>query len=139
MTNQRFQLWIALIGLAIGAIILHYQGHPPSGNLTNAYATVFSGIDLVLVSLLFLFRGTALYALLLNSFLAFLGIIIMTDLAIQSVFQGWIKVSFTQNPIQWIGESMLPYITIVIADFMVGLVLYSLTVSRTGKFKEWFS
>ena len=139
MTNQRFQLWIALVCLAVGATILHYKFHPPSGHLANTYAVVFSAIDLVLVSLLFLFRRTALYALLLNSFLAFLGIIIMTDLAIESVFQGWIKVSFTQNPIQWIGESMLPYIAIVVADFMAGLVLYSLTVSGAGKFKEWFS
>ena len=76
MTNQRYQLWIALIGLSVGATILHYRFHPPSGHLTHLYALVFSMADLVLVSLLFLFRRTAVYALLLNSFLAFIGIII---------------------------------------------------------------
>lgn len=135
MPNQRIQLWIALVCLAIGATVLHYKFHPPSGHLTNTYAVVFSAIDLVVVSLLFLSRGTAVYALLLNSFLAFLGVIIMTDLAIESVFRGWIKVSFVENPIQWISDSMLPYIAIVIADFMVGLALYRLTLRSAGTSK----
>ena len=139
MTNQRYQLWIALIGLSVGATIMHYRFHPPSGNLTHLYAFVFSMADLVLVSLLFPFRKTAVYALLLNSFLAFIGIIIMTDLGIVSVFEGWIKVSFAENPIKWITDSMLPYIAIAVADFMVGLALYGLTVTGVGTAKESFS
>jgi len=124
MNEQRIQLWLALVGLAIGALILHYRLHPPEHSLTNFWATLFSAIDLILVSILFLFRSTAVWALLLNSFIAFIGIIIMTDLTIFSTYVGWIKVSPKEQPIAWLLESMLPDITILVADFLVGLVLY---------------
>ncbi len=85
---------------------------------------LFCSIDLVLVSILFLFKKTAVWALLLNSFIAFLGIIMMTDLTIVSTYHGWIKVSPLQQPFSWFVQSMFPDIAILIADLMVGLALY---------------
>jgi hypothetical protein len=133
MKAQRMQLWIALVGLAIGAIMLHIKLHPPLASLTQFWATMFCTIDLVLVSILFLFRSTALWALLMNSFIAFLGIIMMTDLTIVSTLEGWIKVSPREQPLAWLMESMLPDITILIADLFVGMVLYSIVIRPAEK------
>lgn len=131
MKGQRIQLWVALVCLAIGAFILHYKLHPPTENLTHFWASFFCGIDLVLVSILFLYKGMAVWALLLNSFIAFLGIIMMTDLTIVSTYAGWIKVSPVQQPWAWLLESMFPDIIILVADFMVGLVLFQVTMAQS--------
>lgn len=130
MKEQRKQLWVALVCLAIGAFTLHYKLHPPTENLTNFWATLFCGIDLVLVSILFLYRSMAVWALLLNSFIAFLGIIMMTDLTIVSTHAGWIKASPFQQPWAWFLESMFPDIIILVADFMVGLALFQATMAQ---------
>jgi hypothetical protein len=79
MTAQRAALWVALVALAVSAAMLHFRIHPPK-DLTNLWPNLFSLIDLVLVSALFLFRRTALLCLLLNSFLAFLGMIMIGGL-----------------------------------------------------------
>jgi hypothetical protein len=123
------QLWIALVGLAAGAFMLHYRIHPPQASLTNLWASLFPGIDLVLVSVLFLFRGTAIWALLLNSFIAYIGIILMSDLTIASVLKGAINVSPREQPFAWLLQTMLPDILILVADLFVGMALYKITVS----------
>jgi hypothetical protein len=128
MTAQRWQLWVALIGLSLGAFMLHYRIHPPAA-LTYFWPSLFAGIDVVLVSLLFLFRSTAVWGLLLNSFLAFIGIIMMTDFTIFSTLEGWYKVSPTDQPLAWLLQTMFPDNCVLIADFMVGLALYKVTMS----------
>ena len=62
MTTQRRQLWVALMALAVGATMLHYRIHTPGEDPTDLWPNLFSLIDLVLVSSLFLFRRTALVA-----------------------------------------------------------------------------
>jgi hypothetical protein len=131
MKAQRVQLWIALVGLAVGAFMLHYRIHPPQASLTNFWASLFPGIDLVVVSILFLFRGTVIWALLLNSFIAYLGIILMSDLTITSTLTGVIKVSPWEHPFAWLPQTMLPDILILIADLFVGMALYKITVSSS--------
>jgi hypothetical protein len=123
MTTQRWQLWVALVGLSLGAFMLHYRIHPPTA-LTYFWPSLFGGIDLVLVSLLFLFRSTAVWGLLLNSFLAIIGIIMMTDFTIVSALAGSYKVSFADQPLTWLMQTMLPDNCVLFADFMVGLALY---------------
>jgi len=130
MTGQRIQLWAALVCLAAGAFVLHYKFHPPAQSLTHFWAILFCGIDLILVSILFLYRPMAVWALLLNSFIAFLGIIMMTDLTIVSTYAGWIKVSPLQQPWAWFLESMFPNIIILVADFLVGLALFQVTMAQ---------
>ncbi len=129
MKAQRVQLWIALVGLAAGAFMLHYRIHPPQASLTNFWASLFPGIDLIVVSILFLFRGTVIWALLLNSFLAYIGIILMSDLTITSTLKGSIQVSPWAQPFSWLVQTMLPDIMILIADLFVGMALYKITVS----------
>jgi hypothetical protein len=129
MKAQRARLWIALVGLALGAFMLHYRIHPPQQALTNFWASLFPGVDLIVVSILFLFRGTAVWALLLNSFIAYLGIILMSDLSITSAFKGAIEVNPWKQPFSWLLQTMLPDIAILIADLFVGMALYKITVS----------
>ena len=91
MTTQRTALWVALVSLAVGATLLHYRIHPPQ-NLTYLWPNLFSLIDLVLVSALFRFRSTALLGLLLNSFMVFLGVIMMADYSLAATLAGQVKV-----------------------------------------------
>jgi hypothetical protein len=123
MTTQRRQLWVALVALAVGATMLHYRVHPPD-NLTHLWPNLFSVIDLILVSALFLFRGTALVGLLLNSFMAFLGIIMMADFSLSATLAGQVNVMPGQNFFGWLLLTTFPDIIILLADFLIGLALY---------------
>ena len=130
MSPHRTQLWLAQVTMALGAVMIHYIMHPPHHGITYVWGTLFPAIDLFLVSALFLSRRTAVWGLLLNSFLAFFGIIMMTDLIVVGALQGWIKTSFWDNPLRWLMESMLPNVLLAVADFFVGLVLYQLTITE---------
>ena len=123
MTTQRTALYAALVSLALGATLLHYRVHPPN-DLTFLWPTLFSLIDLVLVSALFRFRGTALLGLLLNSFLAFLGITMMADFSLSATLAGQMKVMPGANFFGWLLLTTFPDIMIAVADFLVGLALY---------------
>jgi hypothetical protein len=129
MTTHGRQLWVALLSLAIGAMMLHYRIHPPD-NLTYLWPNLFSLIDLVLVGFLFLFRGTALLGLLLNSFMAYLGIIMMADFSISATMGGQIKVLPGQDFFGWLLQTTFPDIIILVADFFVGLALYRTTLTE---------
>jgi hypothetical protein len=123
MTSQRTTLWTALVSLALGATLLHYRVHPPD-DLTDLWPNLFSLIDLVLVSALFRFRSTALPGLLLNSFLAFLGIIMMADYSFSATLAGQMKVTPGVNFFGWLLATTFPYTMIALADFLVGQALY---------------
>jgi hypothetical protein len=132
MTSQRLQLWVALVVLAIGASMLHFRIHPPK-DLTYLWPNLFSLIDLVVVSALFLLRGTALLGLLLNSFLAFLGIIMMADFSISATLAGQMKIMPGQNFFGWLLLTTFSDIMILVADFFIGLALYRAILSeKTG-------
>ena len=124
MKSQRLQLWVALVALAVGATLLHFRIHPPGEELTDLWPNLFSVIDLVLVSALFLFRSTALLGLLLNSFLAFFGIIMMGDLSLTATLTGHMKVMPGQNFFGWFLLTTFPDIMVALADFLLGLALY---------------
>ena len=123
MTTQRSTLWWALVSLALGATLLHYRVHPPQ-DLTYLWPSLFSLMELVLVSALFRFRGTALLGLLLNSFLAFLGIIMMADFSLSATLAGQVKVMPGVNFFGWLLLTTFPDIMIALADFLTGLALY---------------
>ncbi len=124
MQSQRATLWWALVALALGATLLHYRIHPPGKDLTLLWPNLFSVIDLVLVSALFRFRSTALLGLLLNSFLAFLGIIMMADFSLSATLAGQIKVMPGANFFGWLLLTTFPDIMIAVADFLTGQALY---------------
>jgi hypothetical protein len=123
MKAQRHLLWAALVALAAGAALLHLRIHPPK-DATYLWPNLFSWVDLGLVSLLFLSRGTALLGVILNSFLAYLGIIMMADYSISATRDGWIKIMPWENFFGWLLLTTFPDIVILFADLMVGLALY---------------
>ncbi len=53
----------------------------------------------------------------------------MTDLIIIGAISGWIKTDFWQQPLRWLMESMFPNVMIALADFLVGLALYKITMT----------
>jgi len=129
MKAQRHLLWAALVALAVGATMLHIRIHPPK-DTTYLWPNLFSLIDLGLVSLLFLSRGTALLGLILNSFLAYLGIILMADYSISATRDGWIKIMPWENFFGWLLLTTFPDIAILFADFLVGLALYKAIITE---------
>jgi hypothetical protein len=130
MRLYRHPLWWALVSLALGAALLHLRIHPPWQGLTYIWPNLLSLVDLVVVSLLFLSRSTAILGLLLNSFLAFLGIIMMADFSISATLAGKIQVLPQVNFLGWLLLTTLPDIAILFADLMVGLALYRLVMTE---------
>jgi hypothetical protein len=132
MRPPRYPLWAALVALAVGASLLHFRIHPPK-SVTYFWPNLFSWLDLVGVSLLFLFRGTAILGLLLNSFLAYLGIIMMADFSAEATMTGFIKIMPWENFGGWLLQTTFPDIAILVADFLVGLALYRAILMDTGR------
>jgi hypothetical protein len=133
MGSQRRQLWVALVALGVGAAMLHFRIHPPSGGRTYLLANIFAFTDLILVSILFYSRKTAVWGLLLNSFLAFLGIILMADFSLNATIHNSIKITPQQNFLTWILQTTFPDISVAAADFFVGTALYSATMADQKK------
>ena len=129
MKAQRHLLWAALVALVAGAALLHLRIHPPK-DATYLWPSLFSLIDLGLVSLLFLSRGTALLGVILNSFLAYLGIIMMADYSLSATRDGWIKIMPWENFFGWLLLTTFPDIVILFADLMVGLALYRVIMTE---------
>ena len=129
MKSPRPQLWVALVALALGATLLHLRIHPPD-ELTDVWPNLFSWIDLVAVSLLFLFRSTAVLAVILNSFLAYLGIIMMADFSLSATLAGKVAISPGVNFFGWLLLTTFPDIAILAADFFVGLALYRVIMTE---------
>ena len=75
----------------------------------------------MLVSLLFLFRSTAILGVILNSFLAYLGIIMMADFSLSATLAGQVKVMPGVDFLGWLLQTTLADIAILLADLLVGL------------------
>ncbi|MCA1962209.1 MAG: hypothetical protein LDL33_15620 [Desulfomonile sp.] len=131
MSAQRLQLWVSLVCLSTGALMLHYRIHPPQESLTHFWPTFFSAVDLVGVSILFLFKRTAVWALLLNSFIAYLGIIMMSDLSIDAALRGVIQISPKEQPIVWLLQTTFADSAVLLGDMLVGMALYKVTIARS--------
>jgi len=129
MKAPRQQLWVALVALAIGAAMLHLRIHPPD-DLTGLWPNLFSWLDLVVVSLLFLSRSTAILGVILNSFLAYLGIIMMADFSLSATLAGKLPVLPGANFFGWLLLTTLPDIAILGADLMLGLALYRVIMTE---------
>jgi len=129
MKSIRQQLWVALVALSIGATMLHLRIHPPD-DLTALWPNLFSWLDLMVVSLLFLSRSTAILGVILNSFLAYLGIIMMADFSLSATLAGQVAVMPGANFFGWLLLTTFPDIAIAVADLFVGLALFKATMQE---------
>ncbi len=129
---------LALFLIALGGLLLHIRIHPPIienqnipgekiFNFTYFLATLLPSIDVVLVTILFCFRRTAVYAYLLNGLVVIYGTILMSHLSIHNMI-------VKNIPLQaMILKSTLPDISIAWGDFFIGKALYDLYMK--GEFK----
>jgi branched-subunit amino acid permease len=128
-------LIIALFLLAISGFLLHYRVHPfltpdkvSQGafifNKSNFLASLFSLIDAVVVTSLFLSRKTAVFGYLLNGLIVIFGTILMAHFSIVDIIAKSIPVT------SWLTRSTLPDIGIAWADFLVGKILYDLYLKQ---------
>jgi len=132
MKTLRRQLWTVLAALALGSTLVHLRIHPPT-NVAYLWPNLFSWLDLVVVSLLFLYRSTALLGLILNSFLVFLGIIMMADYSLTATLAGQVRLMPGDNFFGWLLQTTFPEMVVVITDFLVGLALYRVVMALSSE------
>ena len=130
--TMRHLLLTALVLMATGALYLHLRVHPflvpdkinPGQTLfmgSFLAASFFSLLDLVVVSLLFTTRRTAVYGFVLNGMLVIFGTVLMTHFSL-------VKLSVDSSlPLYLLlFKSTLPDIALAWADFLVATTLYHL-------------
>ncbi len=121
--------------------MLHYRVHPymvpdPSKpgalifNSTKFLSCLFPLLDLVLVTILFLRRKTAVYGYLLNGLLVIYGTIFMAHFSLADF------VAKSIPPQDWFLNSTLPDIALAWADFFIGKALYDLSIKEPFKGKS---
>ncbi len=135
---NRRNLLTTLVLLALAGLMLHYRVHnfmvtdklnpgTVSFNKTLFLATLFPLIDLVLVTILFMSKRTAVYGYLLNGIIVIYGTIFMAHFSIAYFVANHVP------PSDWIIKSTLPDIGIAWADFFVGKALYDLYMGNVER------
>ena len=131
--NNRKVLFTALVLLAVAGLVLHYRVHnfmvPDKlnpGSLmfdrTKFLSFIFPVIDVVVVTLLFTSRKTAVYGYLLNGLLVIYGTVFMAHFSLAEIS------AKSLPPAAWLLKSTLPDIGIAWGDFFVGKALYDITI-----------
>ncbi len=126
-------LLLALFILAVSGLLLHYRIHNfivpdklHTGNTifdgTKFLSFIFPAVDVVIVTLLFTSRKTAVYGYLLNGLLVIYGTVFMAHFSIAEISAKSIPAD------AWLIKSTLPDIGIAWADFFVGKALYDITI-----------
>lgn len=135
--NNRRLLLIALVLLAFAGLMLHYRIHPfivadklnPEIKVfdsTKFLSFIFPLFDLIVVTILFLSRNTAVYGYLFNGLIVIYGSILMAHYSIAEMVTKTIPLE------QFFWKSTIPDIMIAWADFFVGKTLYdSYLIERT--------
>jgi hypothetical protein len=120
-----------LVLLAVSGLLLHYRIHsfmiadklhPGSFTFdgTKFFAALFPGIDLILVTALFMSRKTAVYGYLLNGLIVIYGTVFMAHFSLA-------EMAAKSIPLQaMLLKSTLPDIMVAWADFFAGKALYDL-------------
>ena len=125
----RRSLLFALFLLALCGLIFHYRIHPfvVDGHFSGTFflASIFPLVDVVLVTILFLSRKTAIYGYLLNGLIVIFGTIFMAHFSIAGLITDPVP------PSQWITNSLLLDISLAWVDFFVGKALYDFYLGRT--------
>ncbi len=128
--NKR-TLLLTLFLLALAGLLLHYRIHnfmvhdKMDPRVVHFDGTKFLSFilplaDVVIVTLLFMNRSTAVYAYLLNGLIVIYGTVFMAHFSIAEIAAKSIPIN------EWLLKSTLPDITIAWADFFTGKALYEL-------------
>ena len=123
-------LLTALVLMAAVALYLHFRVHPfmvpvkenPGQTIFNGSfvaASLFPLLDLIVVSLLFACRRTAVYGYVLNGMLVIFGTVLMTHISLVKL-----SVEPPQPLYLLLFKSTLPDIVLAWTDFLVGAALY---------------
>lgn len=126
---QKNTLFPALVLLSLAGFMLHVRIHffmipdPLHKGLTVFdgkffFASTFSMIDLLAVSVLFFSRKTAVYGYLLNGMIAIYGTIFMAHYSIAEILAKSIPMQ------DMLLKSTLPDIAIAWVDFLIGKALF---------------
>jgi hypothetical protein len=120
--RARLPMLAALALLALGAAFVHSEMHPPSAgedglSFPNTIAFVLCLADLFAVTLLFVFRGTAGLAAMLNGVIAIYGSVLMAH-------RGLALGALTYH---------IPHIATAAADLLLGVALLQVTMSLPRK------
>ncbi len=125
---KRIILLCVLFLLALVGLIAHYLIHPfmADGHFSGTFflASLFSLIDTILVTILFLSRKTALYGYLFNGFIAIFGTVFMVHFNIAG---------YLSNPsslMQLILNPIIISLIITWVDFFAGKSLYNYYLRR---------
>ncbi|MCS7199287.1 MAG: hypothetical protein N2327_02255 [Caldimicrobium sp.] len=124
-------LLLMLFLMSINGLILHYRAHPflvpDETNPQIVYfkfpfflAFVLSLLDVMVVTMLFLFRKTIIYGYLLNGLLVIYGIAMMTHFS-------YFKITSLQLPFDFNNLfvfSTFPNSLTSLVDFFIGYLLY---------------
>jgi hypothetical protein len=126
-------LLIALFLIAVSGLLLHYRIHnfmvPDKLNpgvfvfdSTRFLSFIFPLIDVILVTLLFTSRKTAVYGYLLNGLIVIYGTVFMAHFSIAELTTKSIPLK------DWVLKSTIPDIGIAWVDFFIGKALYDLNI-----------
>jgi hypothetical protein len=126
-------LLMTLFILALAGFLLHVRIHyfmtpdrlNPGSFIfdgTKFLSFIFPALDVVLVTLLFTSRKTAVYGYLLNGIIVIYGTVFMAHFSIAEI------VAKSIPPSAWLLKTTLPDIGIAWADFFVGKALYDITM-----------
>jgi hypothetical protein len=126
-------LLIALFLIAVSGLLLHYRIHnfmvPDKLNPgvfvfngTRFLSFIFPLIDVILVTLLFTSRKTAVYGYLLNGLIVIYGTVFMAHFSIAELTTKSIPLK------DWLLKSTIPDIGIAWVDFFIGKALYDLNI-----------
>ncbi|MCX7771326.1 MAG: hypothetical protein N2202_09670, partial [Proteobacteria bacterium] len=126
---KKNSLIFALFLLAFGGLILHLRIHPvfiknplvPDEKVfdfTHFFGSLLSSIDLIIVTLLFLSKRTAVYGYLLNGLIVIYGVILMAHFSISDLIGKEITLQIL------LFKTTLPHICIAWADFFIGNALF---------------
>jgi hypothetical protein len=130
MKNIRYLLWTGLLALALSGALLHLRIHTPGSDGYTIWPNLFSWIAVLVVCPLFLFRSTAVLAVILNTFIAYLGIILMADFSISATLAGQIKVMPSVSFFGWLLQTTFSDIAVLTGHLMVGLALYRVIMTE---------
>lgn len=120
---KRKTLEFAVFLVALGGGMLHYRIHPPfvvptGFSFSHALASIFSTIDIFLITALLCFRKTVVYGFLFKGMFAIFAVVLMSHFAIADLAN--------KNPtfFDWIFKSTLPDIFVALGGFFIAKAIY---------------